>query len=195
MKTVKNFINNKNLKKRLFTPGPASLLYENITSIEPCFGRGDYQYQKIEDNVLNRLKKFTNHRNIARMQGSASFALEVIINFNDYSNFIPGCTRATLISRELPIEIGRLEFNVLGKEYYIESENTLDDSSIIIRQLKGPFEKFEGRWSVTHINKNLCQIDFDATYELPFLLNAIIPEHLANNFSKNIIDSFIKRIS
>ena len=122
-------------------------------------------------------------------------ALEVITNFNDYSNFIPGCTRATLISRELPIEIGRLEFNVLGKEYYIESENTLDDSSIIIRQLKGPFEKFEGRWSVTHINKNLCQIDFDATYELPFLLNAIIPEHLANNFSKNIIDSFIKRVS
>jgi len=85
VKTVKNFIDNKNLKKRLFTPGPASLLYENITSIEPCFGRGDYQYQKIEDNVLNRLKKFTNHRNIARMQGSASFALEVMIN-----NFIYG---------------------------------------------------------------------------------------------------------
>ena len=40
-------------------------------------------------------------------------ALEVITNFNDYSNFIPGCTRATLISRELPIEIGRLEFCLL----------------------------------------------------------------------------------
>ena len=125
----------------------------------------------------------------------SSKALEVITNFNDYSNFIPGCTRATLISRELPIEIGRLEFNLLGKEYFIESENTLDDSSITIRQLKGPFEKFEGRWSVVHIDKNSCQIDFDATYELPFLLNAITPEHLANNFSKNIIDSFIKRVS
>ena len=122
-------------------------------------------------------------------------ALEVITNFNDYSNFIPGCTGATLISRELPIEIGRLEFNLLGKEYFIESENTLDDSSITIRQLKGPFEKFEGRWSVAHIDKDSCQIDFDATYELPFLLNAITPEHLANNFSKNIIDSFIKRVS
>ena len=122
-------------------------------------------------------------------------AFEVITNFNDYSDFIPGCIRATLISRELPIEIGRLEFKVLGKEYFIESENTLDDSSITIRQLKGPFEKFEGRWSVAYIDKNSCQIDFDATYELPFLLNAITPEHLANNFSKNIIDSFIKRVS
>ena len=122
-------------------------------------------------------------------------ALEVITNFNDYSNFIPGCTRATLISREPPIEIGRLEFNVLGKDYYIESENTLDGSSITIKQLKGPFEKFEGRWSVAHIDKNSCQIDFDAIYELPFLLNAITPEYLANNFSKNIIDSFIERVS
>jgi ribosome-associated toxin RatA of RatAB toxin-antitoxin module len=126
---------------------------------------------------------------------SSKKALEVVTNFNDYSNFIPGCTRAVLISRELPIEIGRLEFNVLGKDYYIESENTIDDCSITIKQLKGPFEKFRGKWSVTYIEKSLCQIDFDATYELPFLLNAITPEHLVNNFSKNIIDSFIERVS
>ena len=85
MTTIKNIVDHKNFKKKLFTPGPASLLYENITSIEPCFGRGDDQYQKIENNVMNRLKKLTGHKNIARMQGSASFALEVMIN-----NFIYG---------------------------------------------------------------------------------------------------------
>ena len=82
---VKKFINNKNLKKKLFTPGPASLLYENISSIEPCFGRGDIEYDKIENNVLNKLKRISDHKFIARMQGSASFALEVMIN-----NFIYG---------------------------------------------------------------------------------------------------------
>ena len=122
-------------------------------------------------------------------------ALEVITNFNDYSNFIPGCTRATLISRELPIEIGRLEFNVLGKDYFIESENTLDDSSITIKQLKGPFEKFEGEWTVESINESSCKVNFNATYELPFLLDAITPKKLVDNFSKNIIESFIKRVS
>jgi len=82
---IKKFVNNKNLKKKLFTPGPASLLYENISSIEPCFGRGDSEYEKIENNVLSKLKKISNHKFIARMQGSASFALEVMIN-----NFIYG---------------------------------------------------------------------------------------------------------
>ena len=122
-------------------------------------------------------------------------ALEVVTDFHDYENFIPGCTRATLISRELPIEIGRLEFNLLGKDYFIESENFIDDSSITIKQIKGPFEKFEGKWSVKDIDENSCQIDFKASYELPFLLNAITPEQLVENFSKNIINSFIKRVS
>ena len=83
--TLKKFILNKNSKKKLFTPGPASLLFENISSIEPCFGRGDSNYQKIENKVLNKLKRISGHKKIARMQGAASFALEVMIN-----NFVYG---------------------------------------------------------------------------------------------------------
>lgn len=121
--------------------------------------------------------------------------LKVVTDFNDYANFIPGCTGATLLSREFPKEIGRLEFNLLGKDYFIESENIIDDSSIIINQLKGPFKKFKGEWTVESIDESSCQINFNATYELPFLLDAIIPKQLVDNFSKNIIESFIKRVS
>lgn len=121
--------------------------------------------------------------------------LKVVTDFNDYANFIPGCTGATLLSREFPKEIGRLEFNLLGKDYFIESENIIDDSSITIKQLKGPFEKFEGEWTVEMIDESSCQINFNATYELPYLLDAITPKQLVDNFSKNIIESFIKRVS
>ena len=121
--------------------------------------------------------------------------LEVVTNFNDYANFIPGCTSAKLISRESSKEIGRLEFNLLGKDYFIESENIIDDSSIIINQLKGTFKKFKGEWTVESIDESSCQINFNATYELPFLLDAITPKQLVDNFSKNIIESFIKRVS
>jgi ribosome-associated toxin RatA of RatAB toxin-antitoxin module len=121
--------------------------------------------------------------------------LEVVTNFNDYANFIPGCTSAKLISRKSSKEIGRLEFNLLGKDYFIESENIIDDSSIIINQLKGPFKKFKGEWTVESIDESSCQINFNATYELPFLLDAITPKKLVDNFSKNIIESFIKRVS
>ena len=34
--------------------------------------------------------------------------LKVVTDFNDYANFIPGCTGARLLSREFPKEIGTL---------------------------------------------------------------------------------------
>jgi len=79
-KNLENFILEKNKEKKLFTPGPASLLKENISSIQPCFGRGDANYQKLEENVLNKIKKISGHKYIARMQGAASLALEIMIN-------------------------------------------------------------------------------------------------------------------
>ena len=79
---INQFVKLKNSKKKLLTPGPASLLVENLIGIEPCFGRGDLKYEKVEKTVLNALKKISGHKKIVRLQGSASFALEVmILNF------------------------------------------------------------------------------------------------------------------
>ena len=82
VENIKEFVNYQNKQKQLLTPGPASLLAENLISIQPCFGRGDKVYEKLEFDVLNRLKKLSGHSNIVRMQGSASLALEILtMNF------------------------------------------------------------------------------------------------------------------
>jgi cytidyltransferase-like protein len=72
-------------KKALFTAGPGSLAVENLLGLEPCFGRGDRQYQAIEDRVLSKLRQMSGHDNIARVQGSASLALEIAVR-----NFVSG---------------------------------------------------------------------------------------------------------
>ena len=51
----------------------------------PCFGRGDDEYLDMENYVLNTLKNMSGHKNIARLQGSASLALEIAT-----SNFLYG---------------------------------------------------------------------------------------------------------
>ena len=81
-RTIEDFVDEQNRSKLLFTAGPASLLPENITGLRPCFGRGDEDYARVEEMVLNTLKAMTGHRHIARMQGSASLALEIMmLNF------------------------------------------------------------------------------------------------------------------
>ncbi len=75
--TIAALVAERNDQKLLFTAGPASLLSENITGLRPCFGRGDQDYDHTEDAVLQALKKLSGHARIARMQGSASLALEI----------------------------------------------------------------------------------------------------------------------
>jgi aspartate aminotransferase-like enzyme len=82
---LQNHIDKQNSSIALFTPGPGSLLLENILPIKPCFGRNDAAYEAAEGEVLNHLKRITGHAKIIRMQGSASLALEVAIE-----NFIFG---------------------------------------------------------------------------------------------------------
>jgi 2-aminoethylphosphonate-pyruvate transaminase len=75
-------VRERNDAKLLFTAGPASLVPENLTGLRPCFGRGDNDYAGVEEQVLAALKSMTGHARIARMQGSASLALEIVaLNF------------------------------------------------------------------------------------------------------------------
>lgn len=80
--TVQELVEKRNSIKTLFTAGPASLLPQNLTGIRPCFGRGDIDYENVENIVLSRLKEMSGHSKIARLQGSASLALEIAaLNF------------------------------------------------------------------------------------------------------------------
>ena len=114
--SFKKFVKNENSKKPIFTPGPSSLLAENILGLKPCFGRGDIDYQKTENEVLKEIKILAGQKNIIRMQGSASLAIEVSIK-----NFISG--------RVLLIDSGyysdRLKF-ILNNEREIDKNIKID---------------------------------------------------------------------
>ena len=80
--TIAKFVADRNEDKKIFTAGPASLVDENLLGLMPCFGRGDSDYLNMEDQVLSDLKKMSGHSQIARLQGSASLALEIMtLNF------------------------------------------------------------------------------------------------------------------
>ena len=121
-------------------------------------------------------------------------AFEVVSNFDKYAEFIPGCSGSSLIKRKYPIEIGRLDFHVLGKDYFIESENTLTKNSIDINQIIGPFDHFKGSWVVKKRDELSCHVSFNASFQLPFLLNVIAPQSLIDSFSSKVLNSFISRL-
>ena len=118
-----------------------------------------------------------------------------IANFENYSLFIPSCTKSELIEKQDTFEIGKLDFNFLFKEYSIKSKNVLSDNLIKIEQIDGPFKYFIGEWRLTNKNDLKTMIEFNAEFELPFFLNNLLPEKIIDKFCESMIDAFIEWLS
>ena len=120
---------------------------------------------------------------------------ELIANFENYSSYIPGCSRSELIEKQDEFEIGELEFSFLLRNYSIKSKNTLTENTIKIEQVEGPFNFFIVEWNISRIKDSETLIKFEAEFELPLLLNNLLPKKLIDRFCEKVIDAFVKRIS
>ena len=66
-----------NNQKLMLTPGPAVVLHENLKCLKPLFGRGDDEYAKISETVIDWIKRISGQDEVVTMQGSATLALEL----------------------------------------------------------------------------------------------------------------------
>jgi len=119
----KNFIDQKNQSTKLFTPGPASLVLENINGLRPCFGRGDLKYDEIEKRVLKNILKISGHKNIARLQGAASLALEIMISNFLYGNILIINTGVYSDRLKYMSETSKRKYKYIKKIDYISYKN------------------------------------------------------------------------
>ena len=118
-----------------------------------------------------------------------------ISNFENYVNYVPGCTNAELVERTDNYEVGRLEFNLLFKNYTITSKNYISDKKIKIEQIDGPFISFEGEWKVLEKDKSITKIVFTANFELPTILNSLLSDKNIDLFIKSSLEGFVDKIS
>ena len=142
-------------------------------------------------------KSFRVSRKIYFSKSVSEDALKVfnqIANFENYSSYIPGCTKSELIEKQDEFEVGKLEFNFLFKDYSIKSKNVLSKNTIQIEQVDGPFNSFKGEWNIIKKNNSETIIEFNAEFELPFLLNNMLPESVINNFCELLMNAFIKKL-
>ena len=119
---------------------------------------------------------------------------ELISNFEDYKNFIPGCTDSEILSRTEDYDIGRLNFNFFNKDYFIESRNSKMPTELNIKQLKGPFNSLDASWKV--IEKDLgCLVIFSVEFNAPILLRPFMQQSLIDTFASKFISAFLKKVS
>jgi ribosome-associated toxin RatA of RatAB toxin-antitoxin module len=119
---------------------------------------------------------------------------ELISNFEDYKNFLPGCTDSEILSRTKDYDIGRLNYNFFNKDYFIESRNSKMPTELNIKQLKGPFNSLDASWKV--VEKDLgCLVIFSVEFNAPILLRPFMQQSLIDTFASKFISAFLKKVS
>jgi 2-aminoethylphosphonate-pyruvate transaminase len=121
-----NFIKKVNKETKLFTPGPASLLIENLDGLRPCFGREDFNYDRIEKRVLNKILKISGHEKITRLQGAASLALEVMITNFLYGKILIINTGVYSDRLKYMSETCRSKYKYIKKIHYVSYKDISD---------------------------------------------------------------------
>ena len=129
------------------------------------------------------------------IQADHKLVFREISNFETYVNFVPGCSKAALVERTDAYEVGKLEFNLLFKNYSITSKNYISDNKIKIEQIDGPFISFEAEWRVIKKDKNITEISFTANFELPSLLNNLLSDNSIDIFFENSLEGFLDKLS
>ena len=117
-----------------------------------------------------------------------------IANFENYVNFIPGCTKAKLIEKNDDYELGLLEFDFLLRKYQIKSKNILSDFQIKIEQIEGPFDFFEGNWQIGYKSNDVSEAKLVTKFELPFLLANLLPDKVVDSFCESVLEAFLKNL-
>ena len=120
---------------------------------------------------------------------------EKIKDFTKYKDTISFCTNSYLKEQFNETNyVGILEFDIFKKKFELESLNKIEDYSIHIKQLKGPFSRMEARWIVTDVEKSFfghkTEIKFILDFELPIFLRYLIKN---NRYFDNFVETEIKR--
>lgn len=118
----------------------------------------------------------------------------LISDFTQYKNFLPGCIKSEVLSSSDDYEIGKLEFNFFGKEYFIESQNYIYPNELRIKQIQGPFNRLDAKWQVFEKDSGSL-ISFSTNFEAPFFLKPFINQTIIDAFANKLIHAFLERIS
>ena len=122
--------------------------------------------------------------------------IDLILNINDYKNFLPWCNNSIIHSiqeeKNLNILIADLEigYKIFSDTYSSKIIYDKKKNIIEVTCLAGPVETLSNIWKIKKINNNKCEVNFFIEIELKNkMLNQLLNKFFDFGFEK-ILNSF-----
>jgi ribosome-associated toxin RatA of RatAB toxin-antitoxin module len=112
-----------------------------------------------------------------------------------YPDFVPGCSSAELLSTTGEERVVRVGVRHGALHSHFTTRNHHDPPrSLDMRLVDGPFKSLEGRWQITPMGVDGCQIDLLLRYQFSSPLKGVVLQPLFVKVADQMVKAFVQRL-
>ncbi|POZ62348.1 ubiquinone-binding protein [Chromobacterium alticapitis] len=117
----------------------------------------------------------------------------LVDDIEHYSRFLPWCGRTEVLSREGGEVVASLHIDYLKvKQQFTTRNRNVENESIRMELVDGPFESLEGLWHFKPLGDFGCKIEFSLRYQFSSRILEKIIGPVFGHISGTLVDAFIK---
>lgn len=119
---------------------------------------------------------------------------DLVNDVEAYPQFLPNCSDSKIVSQHNNNMTASLEISKAGIKKWFTTENTfIDEQTVQLRLVDGPFKTLKGRWHFQALDKKACKVEFKLEFEFSSKLIELAFGKIFNDVAKNMVSAFTQR--
>ncbi|WON75925.1 type II toxin-antitoxin system RatA family toxin [Serratia sp. UGAL515B_01] len=125
---------------------------------------------------------------------SAEQMYQLVNDVNSYPEFLPGCTGSRVLTSTPNEMTAAVEVAKAGISKTFTTRNTLlNNQSINMQLVDGPFRKLMGGWQFTALSPEACKIEFHLDFEFTNKLIELAFGKIFKELAGSMVQAFTQR--
>ncbi len=119
---------------------------------------------------------------------------DLVNDVEAYPQFLPNCSDSKIVSQHNNNMTASLEISKAGIKKWFTTENTfIDEQTVQLRLVDGPFKTLKGRWQFQALDKKACKVELKLEFEFSSKLIELAFGKIFNDVAKNMVSAFTQR--
>lgn len=125
---------------------------------------------------------------------SAAQMYQLVNNYEQYSEFVPGCVEGRTLTQQANVVTAELVIAKAGIRQRFTTQNTmLENRAIRMQLVEGPFQFLQGEWTFEALDELCCKIALTLEFEFSNPIIAMAFGQIFTHLTTRMIAAFKQR--
>jgi len=132
-------------------------------------------------------------RRSALVERPATHMFDLIEAAEDYPRFLPWCASAVIVHRDDTLVSADLRVHWGGMHFEMRTRNPKRrPEQMQVHLERGPFNRFEGQWTLKPLGADACKVEFVLDYEFNSAVMTRVASPVFNRMADSMVDAFVQ---